>query len=239
MMDEISTRRRERFMAFSGFGKQALPFFKGLAFHQTKEWFEVNRATYESDVKAPLGDLVEDLSAAFAKAGLPLRGDRKASLFRLNRDVRFSKDKSLYKTHAGAVLTRSGAKNDKGLMYIHIAADGCFSAAGFHRPEPDDLLHYRRAIARAPKEWSKLLAALAKKRLTLSDDESLQRLPRGFETVEDSEIAAAIKRKSFICIRPIEAERLASVDLVRDLLIFAKDSSPLLDWGWATGLDER
>ena len=54
-------------MPFTGFGPNALPFLKALAFHQTKEWFEDNRATYENDLKTPMGDLVEDLSAAFAK----------------------------------------------------------------------------------------------------------------------------------------------------------------------------
>ena len=226
-------------MTFAGFGPQALPFFKGLAFHQTREWFEANRATYERDVKTPFGDLIEALSAAFAKSGVPLRGDRKASLFRLNRDVRFSKDKSLYKTHAGAVLTRSGAKNDNGLMYIHVAPEGCFVAAGFYYPEPETLLRYRRSIARAPKEWARLIASLAKKGLELSDEGALQRAPRGFEAVDDPAIAAAIKRKSFICRRPIDTARLASPDLVKELLVFAKDSSPLLAWGWAAATDER
>ncbi len=53
--------------------------------------------------------------------------------------MRFAKDKSPYKTNAGAVLTRGGAKNDVGLFYIHVAADGCFAAAGFYQPEPDEL----------------------------------------------------------------------------------------------------
>src|SRR5271170_6160111 len=117
---------------FHGFGPQALPFLKALAFHQTREWFEANRATYESDLKTPMGDLVEDLAVAFASAKIPLKGDRKASLFRINRDVRFAKDKSPYKTQAGAVMTRGGAKNDVGLLYVHVALDGCFAAAGFY-----------------------------------------------------------------------------------------------------------
>jgi len=93
-------------MAFNGVGKRALPFFKALAFHQTKDWFEANRAIYEEDVKAPLGALAEDLGAALAKANIPIKGDKK-SLFRIHRDVRFSKDKSPYKTNAGLALTRS------------------------------------------------------------------------------------------------------------------------------------
>src|SRR5579862_452722 len=133
-------------MTFKGFGPQALPFFRALAFHQTREWFEENRETHETQVKGPFGDLIEDLAAAFAKARVPLKGDRKASLFRLNRDIRFSKDKSPYKTHAGAVLTRGGGKNDQGLLYIHVAPEECFAAAGFYGPEPGELARLRRAI---------------------------------------------------------------------------------------------
>ena len=226
-------------MAFLGFGPQAQSFFKGLAFHQSRDWFEENRAIYETEVKAPMGDLVEALSGAFAKAGSPLRGNRKTSLFRLNRDVRFARDKSLYKTHQGAVMTRSGAKNDPGLFYIHVAADECFAAAGFYHPEPEQLRRLRRAIAGAPKDWKKLAAGLGKKQLPLRDEEALQRLPRGFEAVEDPEIASAVKRKSFVCTRPLASARLSSPDLVKDLRIFVKDSTPLLEWGWAALADER
>jgi uncharacterized protein (TIGR02453 family) len=226
-------------MSFAGFGPQALPFFKALGFHQAKEWFEENRATYETQIKAPFGDLVEDLSAAFAKAGVPLKGDRKASLFRLNRDIRFSKDKSPYKTHAGAVLTRGGAKNDEGLFYVHIAPDGCFVAAGFYHPDPDGLSRLRRAIVRAPKEYEKILKGLDKAGIGLRDDESLTRLPRGFESVSDPTVAAAVMKKSFIGSRPIDEARLSSPELVGDLVAFGKQALPLLQWGWSAIVDER
>ncbi len=226
-------------MSFQGFGPDALPFFRALAFHQTREWFEENRATYETQIKAPFGDLIEDLSAAFAKAGAPLKGDRKTSLFRLNRDVRFSKDKSPYKTHAGAVLTRGGAKDEAGLFYIHIAPDECFAAAGFYHPEPADLARLRRAIVRAPKAYETMLAGLDKARIALRDDESLKRLPRGFETIAEPKIAAAVLRKSHIGSKPIDPARLATPALVDDLVAFAKQALPLLQWGWAAIVDER
>jgi uncharacterized protein (TIGR02453 family) len=226
-------------MSFTGFGPQALPFFKALGFHQTKEWFEANRQIYDNEIKRPLGDLVEDLAAALAKAGAPLKGDRKSSLFRINRDVRFAKDKSPYKTHAGAVLTRSGAKNDPGLLYVHVAPDGCFAAAGFHQPEPGELANMRAAIARAPKAWSAMIARLGEAGLALSDDDAMKRAPRGFETVSDPEIAAALRNKSFICSRPISEIRLAAPALVDDLAAFARDATPLLEWGWGAVVDAR
>ena len=68
-------------MSFQGFGPKALPFLKALGFHQTKEWFEANRATYESDLKTPLGDLVEDLTASFAKRRFRSRATAKARCF--------------------------------------------------------------------------------------------------------------------------------------------------------------
>jgi uncharacterized protein (TIGR02453 family) len=226
-------------MPFAGFGSNALPFFKALAFHQTKEWFEENRATYEKDVKTPFGDLIDDLAAAFAKAKLPLKGDRKGSLFRLHRDIRFSKDKSPYKTHAGAVLTRSGAKNEQGLLYIHVAPEECFTAAGFYWPEPEELARLRRAIVRAPKPYAKMLAALDKAGLELSSEYDVSRPPREFADATDPVVVAALKKKSFICSRSIRATRLKSPALVDDLVAFAKDARPLLDWGWAAIVDER
>ncbi len=138
-------------MTFQGFPPQALPFFKALAFHQTKEWFEQNRETYESAVKAPLGDLVDDAAARLAKAKIPIKGDRKSSLFRNHRDVRFSNNKDPYKTNAGVAMTRSGAKGDPGVLYFHLSPEGCFFTAGFHNPDPPQLAKLRAAAARTPK----------------------------------------------------------------------------------------
>ena len=126
-------------MTFAGFGPKALPFFKALAFHQSREWFEANRAIYESAVKGPVGDLVEDVAERLGQAKIPIKGDRKSSLFRIHRDVRFSANKDPYKTHAGVVLTRSGNKNDPGLLYFHLSPEECFFAAGFYLPDSDKL----------------------------------------------------------------------------------------------------
>jgi uncharacterized protein (TIGR02453 family) len=224
---------------FQGFGPQALPFLKALSFHQTKEWFEANRSTYEGEIKAPMGDLVEDLSAAFAAAKLPLKGDRKTSLFRINRDVRFSKDKSPYKTNSGAVMTRQGSKSEPGLFYFHIAPEGCFTAAGFYNPEPPQLTNLRAAMARDPAGWKRILAKLAKAGLAPSDEYALTRLPRGYEGIEDAELAAGLKLKSIVCLRPIPEARLATPQLIPDLVAFAKDALPLLEWGWSAVVEKR
>ncbi|MEJ0098002.1 MAG: DUF2461 domain-containing protein [Bauldia sp.] len=123
---------------FTGFGSKALPFLKALKFHQSKDWFDENKALYERDVVVPMTALLDDLAAGFAEDGIALKSGGKRSIFRIHRDVRFAKDKSPYKTHCGAVMTRSGSKGDNGLLYLHIdpEGEGSFVAAGFHMPEP-------------------------------------------------------------------------------------------------------
>src|SRR5580658_5192865 len=130
-------------------------------------------------------------------------------MFRINRDVRFAKDKSLYKTNVGAVMTRGGSKGDVGLLYIHVAHDGCFTAAGFYQYEPEQLARTRAAMARSPKSWKQMLGRLAKAGLKPSDEYAMKRNPRGFEQVDDPELAAALRLKSIICRRPIADARLA------------------------------
>ena len=80
---------------------------------------------------------------------------------------------------------------------------------------------------------------LDKAKISFRAEESLTRLPRGFEAVADPAIAAAVMRKSHIGSRPIAPARLASPDLVDDLVLFAKQTLPLLQWGWEAVIDER
>jgi uncharacterized protein (TIGR02453 family) len=226
-------------MSFQGFGAEALPFFKALAFHQSREWFEANRSTYETAVKGPLGDLVEDVAGRLAKAKIPIKGDRKSSVFRIHRDVRFSSNKDPYKTNAGVALTRSGAKGDPGVLYFHLSPEECFFAAGFHLPESDQLGRLRSAAARAPKAFKAMTAKLGKTGLALSHEDSLKRAPRGFEALEDAEIAAAIRLKSLICLRPVAPTAIKSPALADDFCAFARDALPLLAWGWDALADAR
>jgi uncharacterized protein (TIGR02453 family) len=226
-------------MTFAGFGPKALPFFKALKFHQSREWFEANRETYESAVKGPMGELVEDVAERLQQAKIPIKGDRKSSLFRLHRDVRFSANKDPYKTHAGVVLTRSGNKNDPGLLYFHLSPDECFFAAGFYQPEPDKLGRLRAAAARAPKPFKAMMAKLKRAGLVLSAEDSLKRAPRGFDAIDDPDIASAVRLKSLVCLRPVTEAAIASPALAGDFCAFAGDALPLLKWGWDAIADLR
>jgi uncharacterized protein (TIGR02453 family) len=218
--------------AFSGFGPKALPFFEALKFHQNREWFEENRSLYESDVLAPMVALIDDLTDAFAARKIPLRGDGKRSIFRLNRDVRFSKDKSPYKTHAGAVMTRSGSKKDNGLLYIHIDPTGCFTAAGFYMPEAPALAAVRKAILAHPAKARALLGKLEEGRLELGTFDQLTRVPRGFEDLKGGPLDGVIRMKSLVVEEKLPDKLVKSPKLTDAIVDFAERARPLLDFGW-------
>jgi uncharacterized protein (DUF2461 family) len=110
--------------SFPGFAAADLAFLTGLAAHNDREWFTAHRAVYDERLKPTLSVLIEALNAALAGRGLPLAGDPKKSVFRIHRDVRFSKDKRPYKTHVSATLTRDGQKLSPGLVYVHIEPEG-------------------------------------------------------------------------------------------------------------------
>ena len=219
---------------FDGFGPRALAFFTALEFHQTKAWFDENRALYESDVVAPMTALLDDLTAVFAKKKIPLRADGKRSIFRIHRDVRFARDKRPYKTHCGAVMTRSGAKRDAGLLYIHIDPRGSFVAAGFHQPDPGELARLRAAIAGDGKKFAALARRLREGGLEMDSGTRLVRLPRGFEAYRESPVADALRLKSFIVREDVAAEAIGRPDFSASVAGFAGRALPLLRFGWAS-----
>ncbi|MFO0891855.1 MAG: DUF2461 domain-containing protein [Isosphaeraceae bacterium] len=218
--------------AFPGFGPRALQFFDGLSRNNQREWFQQNQEVYEAEVQRPMAALVTALAAELATRGIPLTGDPRRSMFRIHRDVRFSRDKSPYKSHCGAVLTPDGNKNTQGLLYVHIAAEGSFTAAGFYHPAPDELASLRRAIATSPDRFQEIERALKKSRLILGRDEALKRLPRGFEDVPSGPIAEALKLKSFVVQRELSEDAIGRPRLVKAIADFATAALPLLSFGW-------
>lgn len=218
--------------AFTGFSPDTLNFLKALGFHQSREWFEENRALYLSAFKEPLEAYVAAASDACRARKLPLRGDPRRATFRLNRDVRFSKDKSPYKTNGGCVLTRTGLKGSPGIVYTHISPEGCFFAAGFYHPEPPQLLAMRTAIAARPQRFLGVQQKLAAKGLELWDREALTRNPQAFRDV-DERIEYAVRFRNYLVRRPFEdALLLDGPQMTAAVAAFARDALPLLQFGW-------
>lgn len=217
---------------FAGFPSEGLAFLRELAEHNEKPWFEANRPRYEAHVLAPLRALVAALASRCATEGVPLTAEPLKAVFRIHRDVRFSRDKRPYKTNAAAVLTPDGTKATPGVLYIHIAPAGSFVAGGFHQPEPAQLAALRTAIAGKPKPFLAALAALHAAGLDLSREDPLARLPRGFEAMAGSPVAEVLRLRHLIVSRPLAAAALGQPALVETVLDFARTCLPLLRFGW-------
>jgi uncharacterized protein (TIGR02453 family) len=122
-------------MSFDGFPDQGLVFYEGLEADNSKTYWAANKADYDAHVRTPMVALLEAVAPEF--------GDGK--VFRPYRDVRFSHDKTPYKTHQGAVVTKAGLGT--GSWYVQISADGLTVSGGCWRLESDQVARYRRAVA--------------------------------------------------------------------------------------------
>jgi uncharacterized protein (TIGR02453 family) len=225
--------------AFPGFPAAAFEFFRSLADNNDPDWFKPRKAVYEHEVLAPFRTLIVALGTALAEAGLPLVGDPDHGMFRIYRDVRFSRNKQLYKTHAAAVLTRSGRKRDPGLLYLHLEPGRSLAGAGFWHPEPALLARLRRAILDDPDGFLAMAQRLAALGYPLTcENERLSRPPRGFETAKGSPAADYVCWKNFIVETALGDAEMQSADVVKRIVDFAATIRPLLEWGWNAADDE-
>jgi len=216
---------------FDGFDPRIFAFLDDLAAHQDRAWFATHRDVYEEAGHRPMVALLIALDAALAERDVPLTGDPVASVMRIYRDVRFSKDKSPYKTNLAAALTRTGDRRDPGVLYIHVAPEGCFVAAGFYQPPPATLDAIRRTIADHPVKFRHIVAALTEADLTLDLSDTLTRLPRGFDDTYPDDIAAALRLRSFVVQRSLTRADTASAQMVDTIADFATAASPLYRLG--------
>jgi uncharacterized protein (TIGR02453 family) len=223
---------------FIGFRPAAFTFFRGLRRNNDPAWFKPRKPLYEAEVLAPFRALVGAVGAALGEAGIPLAGDPMRSIFRIYRDVRFSADKRLYKTHAGAVLTRSGGKRDPGLLYLHLEPGESMVGAGFWHPEPQLLARLRRAILGDSDVFLEIADGLAAAGSPISSDATLTRPPRGFEAAKGTPVADYVCWKSFTAHAALSDKEMQSPAVVDHIVDFARMALPLLEWGWAAAEDD-
>jgi uncharacterized protein (TIGR02453 family) len=158
---------------FTGFGEHAIDFYDGLVADNSKAYWTDNREVYESDVRAPMQALLDDLAGEFGDFG-------SAKLFRPYRDVRFAKDKTPYKTHCGAVIeTGRGA----GAFYVQLGPDGLMAAGGSFFMSSDQLRRFRESAADdlRGEGLAKVLGKLVKQGWDIRG-ERLKTVPRGYES---------------------------------------------------------
>ncbi len=210
-----------------------------MARHNDPLWFKPRKSIYETAVLEPFRALLLTLSEKLAAAGVPLVGDPGRGIFRIYRDVRFSANKQLYKTHQGAVLTRSGGKGDPGLLYVHFEPGASMIGAGFWHPEPELLSRLRGAVASDPDGFLAMTERLTGVGYSVTcENERLARLPRGFEAAKGSPVADYVCWKNFLADIAIGDADMQSPALAGRIVEFARAALPLLEWGWAAEADD-
>ncbi len=135
---------------FTGFRPEAIQFLADLAANNDRAWFQPRKAEYEGLLKRPLETLCAALAERFEVMGIPLRADPARSPFRIYRDVRFSKDKSPYKTNVGASFPWTGGGDGSAGGYFHLSPGEIFIGGGMWHPEPARLNAFRRIVDMDP-----------------------------------------------------------------------------------------
>ena len=174
-------------MAFSA---ATLGYLRNLKRHNERPWFEAHRAEYEGDVKAPMRELIEEMDVRLASFAPEIIGDPKRSMFRIYRDIRFSKDKSPYKTHAACWFYHHAGSRAVGReavgggagFYFQIAPGSCFTGGGMWMPPKQALHNLRDAIAEDPRRFERIVTGARVTRAFggLDEEAMLKRVPRGY-----------------------------------------------------------
>lgn len=141
------------------FNEDYLDFFKELAQFNNKDWFDENRKRYEKNVKNPFKNFITELLVEIQKIDPEIEVEAKDTIFRINRDIRFSKDKTPYKIQMSAILSPGGRKNKEvpGL-YIQASPENFMIYGGVHQLGKDNLLELRNFIATRSQEFNSLIS---------------------------------------------------------------------------------
>lgn len=220
------------------FTAESLKYLRGLARHNRRDWFEAHRGDYEAHVRGPLADLVEEMDVRMSAFAPEMTGDPKRSIFRIHRDVRFSKDKSPYKTHAACWFFHGEGSSKVGReahgggagFYFHLQPGASFAGGGLWMPPAPALKRLRAAIADDPAGFERIvLAPKLRRRLRgLSEESMLKRTPRGFG--EDHAAARWLKYQSFTVGRPLTDAEVTSGRLTTALVTDFALMTPLVRW---------
>ncbi len=214
--------------------KSTLDFLKQLELNNNKEWFDKNREVYNASKQNVL-DVVEYLTLEFSKFDKSISlFDPKKSLFRINRDIRFSKDKSPYKLNFGACIDNLGknASKLKSCYYLHIQPNKCFFSTGVYMPSKEYIKAIRKAIYYNFEEFDKIINNTNFKEkvggLVIHDD-TLKRVPPPFE--KDHPSGQYLKLKHFYAFKNIPDNVITNKNKFPKVVIdLAKTLKPLNDF---------
>lgn len=210
-----------------------IKFLKELKKNNNKPWFEKNRKRYE-EARADFAGFIQKVIDQHGKKDPSIKNlVAKDCMFRINRDVRFSKDKSPYKSNFGASINKGGKKGENTAgYYFQVQPGRNFAGGGIWMPEPDELKKVRQEIDYNFTDFKKIMGAKKFKSVYGDLDRSpeflLVRIPKGYEP--DNPAADYLKLKSFVAISFFSDADLASKDLVKKTVAAFEALQPLIEF---------
>ncbi|MBY0535802.1 MAG: DUF2461 domain-containing protein [Chitinophagaceae bacterium] len=210
--------------------ESTLNFLSKLSKNNNKPWFDENRPLYEaakSNIITFTGELIKQYASIDASIGHLKPSD---CLFRINRDVRFSKNKEPYKTNFGISISKGGKKGALAGYYVHIEPGKAFIGGGMYMPMGDGLQKIRQEIDYNFKDFQAILKNKAFKTSygDLDYSDQLSRIPKGYE--KDNEAEAYLRLKSFVALRPLKNEELTSKQFVKTCMKHFEALMPLVEF---------
>lgn len=209
-----------------------LKFLKDLKKNNDKSWFDAHRPQYEA-AKKDFEQFIQKVIDKQAKQDNTIQElTAKSCMFRINRDVRFSKDKSPYKTNFGASINRGGKKSIYAGYYFHCEPGESFVGGGLWMPMPPEIKKIRQEIDYCLDEFEKIVSSKKFKAIygTLyrGDDVSLTRVPQGFE--KDNPAAPYLQLKSWLAMQQLKDSDLTAEGLVKKTVAAFEALQPLLNF---------
>ena len=202
--------------------QNVLNFLSQLKKNNNREWFNANKYLYENALEE-FKSFVQNVHQQMSKNDLI----EPAKIFRLYRDLRFSKDKTPFKTNLGALFMRM--KPGKGGYYLHIQPDNSFAGGGFWRPEKEELFRIRKEFELNPTDIKKITKnATFKKHFGEIKGDELKSVPKGFD--KEAEAADLIRKKEFILMKQYADKEVTTTDFSKEVVTNFKAERPFLDY---------
>jgi uncharacterized protein (TIGR02453 family) len=219
-------------VAFAGFDRGAMQFWHELASEMSRDWFVANKQRYQSLWVEPMLALLRDVARGLSRAYKPF-ALAEPGVLRIYRDLRFSRDKTPYKTHIAGVIRLAGARLAEAgiaVLYLHLGLEEEFAGVGCYQFDAARTARWRRAAVGAPGgALLRIIAGLRRKGYEPGGYEHYVRVPKGF--APDHPRAELLKYKGLICRFPvIPAGLLRRPELARWLLGHARATAPLVIW---------
>lgn len=207
-----------------------LEFFKQLAANNNKEWFDIHRKRYETVVREPFKHFVSELILAMSKNDEELHLEAKDAIFRINRDIRFSKDKTPYKLNNSAIISREGRRNKNYPgIYIEFGPEKLAFYGGIYMPDSRQTLKVRSFFKEYAEEFQSLLSDKNfKNNFGEMHGEKSKRIPK--ELRESAVLQPLIMNKQWYYYKHLSPEIILSDDLLDTILDLEAKSRPMKEF---------